>query len=82
MLPKLCFFDDDDPDDEQIFSFIRGYTLFFVTQPAYLALLTDWVFLWKKRSRDFLQGISKLDNLLKVSIIQNYKCIRKEDGKL
>ena len=29
----------------------------------------DWVFLYYKSDRDILQGISKLDNIIKVSVI-------------
>jgi hypothetical protein len=47
--------------------------MFFVKNSIILSLFTDWTMLYLKNERDILQGVSKLDNLLKVSYFQKYK---------
>ena len=44
-------------------------------------LATNWVIIKIKSSADILQGISKLDYLLKVSELQRYKVANQEDSK-
>ena len=50
-----------------------GYTNFVFRGLSLIYIYIDWINLYKKSHHDILQGISKLDNILKVSVIQKYK---------
>ena len=69
-IPNLCIFygkeGHKEPDTkEKMKSLLELVT----SLSAVLPLLTDWVFLYMKSHEDVLQGISKLDHLIKVSVI-------------
>ena len=51
---------------------------FFLGILSWQTLIADWNILYMKSTKDILQGISKLDNLLKVSIIQINKKVKDE----
>ena len=60
--PDLCF-------DQNV----RGTLGYLFVHIRLSTLFIDWLYLYKKSHQDILQGISKLDNILKVSVIQKYK---------
>ena len=57
-------------------------TLIILTKALYIdSLIFAFIIVRVKSSQDILQGVSKLDHLLKVSVFQKYKNTQKEERK-
>ena len=67
-MPHLCLNHaaDEAFNNNQMRAGIIRFALMYIN---FVNIFIDWLFLYRKSHNDILQGISKLDNILKVSVI-------------
>ena len=70
--PKLCTLEVQTESDKKR-KIITGIIRFIISQSNIIYFALDFVLLFIKSDQDVLQGVSKLDNILKVSAVQRYK---------